>query len=137
MIKPSSSILTISGLPPFGHFGFYCECGTCHHWFLMCVTLELGRDGTVLFDSETYNYFPPKWSQSKLFVEATPGERLLISCGVCRSGKTVVTVSRSPDGTSCLTANSDRRQGERRKREWKLGDRTEFSRWLIPDRRKS
>jgi len=135
MSKPSSSILTISGLPRYGHFGFYCECGTCHH--LICVMLEHARDGTVAFDSETSDYFPPSWSQSKLFVEATPGEKLLISCGVCRSGKTAVTVSSAPAGTSFLVENSDRRQGERRKRDWKRGDRQEFSRWLIPDRRKS
>lgn len=95
MIKPSSSILTIQGLPPFGRFGFYFECGTCHH--LIYVTCERAKDGTVSLDSEG-DCYRLSWSRSKQYAAVIQGGKLSISCGVCRSGSTVATVSSDPVG---------------------------------------
>jgi hypothetical protein len=118
MIEPSSSTLTIQGLRPFAHFGFYFECGTCHH--IAFVTCVLEKDGTVSFDYEG-NCYRPNWSQHKPFVAVTQGAKLSISCGVCRSGLTAVVISKNPVG---IYFSSEKFEGDEQGR--LLRERLEF-----------
>jgi len=107
MTKPSSLTLTRLTLQNCGEFGFYFACSTCHQ--LVYVMLELGTDGIVL-SKPKFPFCHPNWCHSKFFADRTSDVNLLISCAVCRSGETVVTVSKRPDGTYFLAENLDRRK---------------------------
>jgi hypothetical protein len=126
MKKTSSLTTTYLTLQNCEEFGFYFVCSTCHQQ--VSAMLELGKDGIELSQLE-HGSSPPNWWHSKLSVVQTGKGRLLISCGACRSGSTVATVSKNPAGTYFLAENLDRRSGERR---------ANFDRWQpgMPTRRR-
>lgn len=78
-------------------FGLTFVCGTCHHG--QSVMLEREKDGTVWYISSDQLY-RSQWLLSSLSWVQTDEGKLLISCGYCRSGRTVIAISQDRDGIS-------------------------------------
>lgn len=85
-----------------GRFGLTFACGTCG--LTLSATFVHVKAGIGLSHCKSRS-LESTLSPSRLAVVATEGERLSISCGNCRSGKTIVTLSREADGISCSTEN--------------------------------
>ena len=88
---------------PLPRFTFLYDCAGCG--LSEFVTVGLGAAGIELFDCHG-PLLPPKPLRSKLCLVATGGGKVSISCGYCRSAKTVITISRGPAGISCSHENS-------------------------------
>lgn len=103
-MTPSFSIMTVKVPRDLGRFGLTFACGTCG--LISSVTLELGKDGIELSDYLADANLSQSSPCSRL-VAVTGDGRVSISCGYCRSGKTILEVSLPQDGTSYSLANSE------------------------------
>lgn len=106
----SSYLITMQGAArDYCELGVYYECGVCGYG--ASVTLELGGDGTALFVSGGRSLRTLKSSLASLYLVRTIEGNLSISCGRCRSGKTVLTISQVKDGIFSSNENYEVPEG--------------------------
>lgn len=90
-----------------GNFSASFTCSTCNQ--RISLTFALGKDGIELLNSPTDSRLLNS-SHCKRVLALTVGEKLLISCGCCRSGITRLTLSPTGDGISFLSENYKERK---------------------------